>query len=299
VQEVSTPPLSELTPQGARDVSKLFEDMFPWQPPANVAARDVTIPVAGATIPARVFSPEDTGKGRLPVLIYFHGGGWVLGDHADPDIVRTCATLADAAGCVVVSVGYRLAPESKFPTAIEDAYASLVWVAQNAATLGGDGSKIAVSGDSAGGNLAAVVSLMARDRKGPTIALQVLVYPVTNHSFETGSYKSCGAGYGLATEEMMWFWDHYLRNPSDGENAYASPVCAAVLAGLPPAVVLTAEYDPLRDEGEDYGMRLKQAGVPTKVLRYHGMIHGFFTLPFGGEGRKDVAEALRDAFAAT
>jgi acetyl esterase len=273
--------------------------MFPWQAPAGVSARDVTIPVPGASIPARVFSPAGAKEGRLPILIYFHGGGWVLGDHADPDIVRTCETLADAAGCIVVSVGYRLAPENKFPTAIEDAYASLVWVAQNAASLGGDSSKVAVSGDSAGGNLAAVVSLMARDRRGPGIALQVLVYPVTNHSFTSGSYRDCGAGYGLATEEMKWFWDHYLRSPADGENAYASPVRAAVLAGLPPAFVLTAEYDPLRDEGEDYGMRLKQAGVPTKVVRYQGMIHGFFTLPFGGEGRRDVAEALREAFRAS
>jgi acetyl esterase len=299
VQEVTTPPLNELTPQGARDVSRLFEDMFPWQAPANVGTRDVTIPVAGASIPAKVFTPAAAAKGRLPILIYFHGGGWVLGDHADPDIVRTCKALADSAGCVVVSVGYRLAPEYKFPTGIEDSYASLVWVSQNAALLGGDASKVAVAGDSAGGNIAAVVCMMARDRKGPSIALQILVYPVTDHSFKTESYKSCGAGYGLATEEMMWFWDHYLRSPSDGESGYASPVRAAVLAGLPPAMVLTAEYDPLRDEGEDYAMRLKQADVPTKVLRYQGMVHGFFTLPFGGEGRRDAAEAIREAFKIT
>jgi acetyl esterase len=296
VVEMSTPPLTELTPRGAREVNRRLEKTFVWDAGVEVGARDATIPGPGPRIPVRIFTPERGEKSNLPVLVYFHGGGWVVGGQSDLDVESTCKFLVDGAGCVVVSVGYRLAPESKFPAAVEDAYATLLWVAANAGELNGDAKRIAVGGDSAGGNIAAAVCLMARDRDGPDIVFQLLVYPVTDHSFETESYRTCGEGYGLATEEMKWFWNHYLRTPADGENGYASPLRARDLRGLPPALVLTAECDPLRDEGEAYGHRLEEAGVPAKIVRYEGAIHGFFTLPFGGKGRAEAAKELRRAF---
>jgi acetyl esterase len=311
VAETSTPPLAGLTAAQAREVSKVFEEMFPWDPRAEVEARDAAVPLGGrspgspsppsGSIPVRIIVPKgpaspSSSPPLLPVLVYFHGGGWVLGDHADPDIVRTCSYLAAAAGCAVVSVGYRLAPEHRFPTPAEDAYAALLWVSDHAGELGFDPSRIAVGGDSAGGNLAAVVSLMARDRGGPRPVHQMLVYPVIDHSFETESYRTCGDGYGLATEEMRWFWDHYLRSPADGGDPYASPIRAKDLSGLPPAFVFTAGYDPLRDEGEAYGARLRASGVPTVVSRHDGTIHGCFTLPFGDRARAEAAAELRRAF---
>jgi acetyl esterase len=296
VKEINTPPIDELTPQGARDVAKLFERLAWWDAHVPVEIRDMTIPGERSPLPARVFTPEDGGKGPLPVLVYFHGGGFVLGGHADPEINSTCSFLADAVPCVVVSVGYRLAPEHKFPAAVEDAYAALRWVSESGHQLHADGSRIAVGGDSAGGNIAAVVSLMARDRRGPRIALQVLVYPVIDHSFETASYRELGEGYGLSTAEMRWYWNHYLTTHEDGKKPYASPLREENLAGLPPALVIVAGYDPLKDEAEAYGVRLEQAGVPTAIVRYDGAIHGFFTLPFGGKGRLDAATELRKAF---
>jgi acetyl esterase len=295
VLEVTTPPLTELDAEGARRASVAYEGMFPWDPKADVTFSDIEIPGGAGTIPARVFVPRARPASPMPVLIYFHGGGFVLGSHVDTDICSLCGYLAEQAGCAVVSVGYRLAPESRFPAAVEDAYSSLLWVAGNPSALGIDPERIAVGGDSAGGNIAAVLSLMSRDREGPAIRFQLLIYPVTDHSFETESYRTCGSGYGLATEEMRWFWAHYLRAPFEGANAYASPLRARSLAGLPPALVITAEFDPLRDEGEAYGKRLRDAGVAAEVVRYDGTIHAFVTLPFGGAGRRHAAAALRTA----
>ena len=298
VKEINTPPIDRLTPQGARDVAKLFEKISSWDPHVKVDILDMTIPGPASPIPVRVFTPADRpGKmTKLPGLIYFHGGGFVLGGHADPEINSTCSFLADAAQCVVISVGYRLAPEHKFPAAVEDAYAALLWVAENGPQLNADPSRVAVGGDSAGGNIAAVVSLMARDMRGPPIALQVLVYPVMDYSFDTASYREFGEGYGLATEEMKWYWNHYLAAAEDGKKPYASPLREQDLRGLPRALVIVAGYDPLKDEAESYGVRLGQAGVPTRIVRYDGAIHGFFTLPFGGKGRFDAAAELRKAF---
>jgi acetyl esterase len=230
--------------------------------------------------------------------VYFHGGGWVTGnvDAYDP----TCRSLANAAGCVVVSVDYRLAPEHKFPAAPEDCYAAVQWVAASAAEFGGDPSRLAVGGDSAGGNLAAVVSHMARDRGGPPLAFQLLVYPVTDHHFGTVSYQQNGDGYLLTRDSMVWFWNHYLEKEADGTSPLASPLRCTNLANLPPAFVITAEFDPLRDEGEAYGKCLTSAGVATTVKRYDGMIHGFFSLGVFDQGRqaiKDAAAALQNAFA--
>jgi acetyl esterase len=208
------------------------------------------------------------------LLVYFHGGGWVLGGIETHDGV--CRELANAAGCVVVSVDYRLAPEHKFPAAVEDCYAATQWAAAHAGDLGADARRLAVGGDSAGGNLAAVVSQMAPDRGGPPIVFELLVYPVTTAAFDTPSYRDNAEGYLLTAGDMRWFWNHYLNGPADADNPYASPLRATRLAGLPPALVITAEFDPLRDEGEQYAQRLEEAGVPTRLIRYDGMIHGFF-----------------------
>src|SRR5881397_1593802 len=207
---------------------------------ARVESR--TVPGPRGEIPVRVYTPE--GCAPFPVLVYFHGGGWVTGSLETHD--GLCRHLANAAGAVVASVDYRLAPEHPFPASGEDAYAATRWVAANAAVIGGDAKRIAVGGDSAGGNLAAVVSLMARDRGGPAIALQLLVYPVTNHAYDTASYRENADGYLLTRDSMVWFWNHYLRSDRDGADPYASPLRAPNLAGLPPAVVVTAEFDPLR-----------------------------------------------------
>ncbi|BAD41110.1 alpha/beta hydrolase [Symbiobacterium thermophilum] len=295
--EAGGPALNELSPADAR---KMTEQMAAFggdaEPVAGVVDR--TVPGPAGKIPVRIYTPA--GEGPFPVLLYFHGGGWVLGS---PDTVHaTCALLANRAGAVVVSVDYRLAPEHKFPAAAEDCYAATVWVAENARTIGGDPRRIAVAGDSAGGNLAAVVSLMARDKGYPDLAYQVLIYPVTDHNFDTPSYRENGNDYFLTTAMMQWFWDHYIRSEADGRDWRASPLQAADVSGLPPAFVITAEYDPLRDEGEAYARKLIEAGSAVTVKRYLGQIHGFCTLlgamPAGRQALEDAAAHLRLAFAA-
>jgi acetyl esterase len=286
--------LTSLTPQQARDQMAAMRPDLPVEPVARV--EDLSAAGPAGDIPLRLYAPaSDT---PLPVLVYFHGGGWVIGDIESHD--PTCRSLANVAGCAVISVDYRLAPEAKFPAAAEDAYAATVWVRDNAARLGLDPSRLAVGGDSAGGNLAAVVSLMARDRGAPPIDFQLLVYPVTDHSYETASYVENATGYLLTRESMEWFWNHYISSPEDSTNPYASPLRATDLAGLPPALVITAEFDPLRDEGEAYATRLREAGVPTTCTRYDGMIHGFFGMGAAIERANDAvaeaATALRAAF---
>ena len=266
--------------------------------PEVAKVEDRTIPGVGTGIPVRIYTPE--GSGPFPVLAWYHGGGWVVGNLETAD--GTARHLAVRAGCVVVSVDYRLAPEAKFPAAADDCYAATQWIAQNASSINVDPSKIAVGGDSAGGNLGAVVSLMAKDRGGPAIALQLLVYPVTVLDFSTDSYRENAEGYGLTTVAMKWYWDHYVSSEQDGSNPYAAPMAAKDLSGLPPALVITAEFDPLRDEGEAYGHRLEQAGVPTTCTRYDGMIHGFFGMPTvvdkGKQAITEASAALKQAFAA-
>lgn len=236
------------------------------------AVEDREIPGPDGTIPVRVYRPA--ADGLLPLLVYFHGGGWTVGDIDSHDNV--CRALARRTPCVVVSVDYRLAPEHKFPAAAEDCYAATKWSAAHARELGGDPKRISIGGDSAGGNLSAVVALMARDHGGPPLRHQLLVYPVTDARCDSHSYVENADGYFLTRTMMTWFWNHYLASPDDGESPLASPMRADSLAGLPPALVITAEFDPLRDEGEGYGARLQAAGVPTTVTRYDGMLHGFF-----------------------
>jgi acetyl esterase len=211
-----------------------------------------------------------------PALVYLHGGGWVIGSLDSYD--ATCRELAEGAGCVVVSVDYRLAPEHRYPAAPQDCFAAVKWVAANAGSLGADARRLAVGGDSAGGNLSAVVAQMARDQGGPAIRFQLLIYPVTDADFTRRSYVDNAEGYLLTTASMHWFWDHYLPEREKRAEPYACPLRAADLAGLPPAWVCTAEFDPLRDEGEAYAKRLQHAGVSTTLTRFDGLIHGFISM---------------------
>ncbi len=259
---------------------------------------DRTIPGPGGELPVRVYRP---GEDRpLPLLVWFHGGGWTIGSLDTHD--NTCRSLANGVGCVVVSVDYRLAPEHKFPAAVEDALAAMQWVADHGADVGGDPARLAVGGDSAGGNLAAVVSLLARDAGTPDLAFQLLVYPVTDHELESASRRENATGYFLELESMRWFYNQYLNDENDSADWRFSPVRAAALTGLPPAFVLTAEFDPLRDQGELYARRLEAAGVPVELRRYDGVVHGFFGMREFIEPAQqafdDVTKALREALGA-
>ncbi len=290
------PPLHTLSVPDARALMVALAGMSGTSgvPLAKVANR--TIPGNGGPIPVRVYTPE--GSDPFPLLVYYHGGGWVIGNLDTHDSV--CRELAHGTECVVVSVDYRLAPEHRFPAAADDCYTALQWVAAHAAEIGGDPKRIAVAGDSAGGNLACVTALKARDKGAPALVFQLPVYPVTDYSCDTPSYHENATGYLLEADAMAWFWGHYLGRESDGESSYASPLRADDLRGLPPALVITAEFDPLRDEGEAYAKRLTDAGVPTRLRRFDGMIHGFFGMSaIMDQAKTAVAEscaALREAF---
>ncbi len=266
--------------------------------PEVASVSDHLAPGPHGDVPVRVYVPATDDGGPLPVCMWFHGGGWVIGSVATND--ATCRALANASGAIVVSVDYRLAPEHKFPVPFDDSYAATVWAAENAASLGGDPSRLAVAGASAGGNLATTIALRARDENGPALVHQALIYPVTDRDYSRSSYKENGEGYGLSYASMVWFWDCYLSNEADGESPYVAPMLAEDLSGLPSAFVLTCEFDPLRDEGEAYAKRLQEAGVPTKHSRYDGMIHAFFNagIPFTRtwDAINETAGELRKAF---
>ncbi len=293
------PPLDTLTPDVIRaaiqaQVAQAAEQGAP-EPVAQV--NDRAIPGPAGEIPVRVYTPE--GDGPFPLLVYVHGGGWVICTLDTHD--GLCRSLANQAGCVVVSVDYRLAPEHPFPAAPEDCYAATQWVAAHATTLNGDATRVAVGGDSAGGNLAAVVALLARERGGPPLVFQLLIYPATDLRMGSPSIEENAEGYGLTKRDMLWFRGHYLRSEADATDPLASPLLAPDLRGVPPALIITAEYDPLRDEGERYGARLREAGVPVTISRYDGMIHGFTGMgAVMDQGTRSVAEcahALRAAYA--
>lgn len=266
--------------------------------PAESVAKveEYKIPVKNGEIKARIYTPE--GQGAFHIFIYLHGGGWVMGDLEIAD--SPCRSIANRAECIVVSVDYRLAPEYKFPTPLEDCYAAAKWVANHAEEWNGDPAKIAIGGDSAGGNLAAAVTLMARDLGGPTFMSQVLIYPVTALTFSTPSYRKNGKGYFLTYESMAWFTKHYLAEEEDRLNAYAAPLLAEDFNDLPPALIITAEYDPLRDEGFAYADRLDNAEVPVVFTCYEGMIHGFFwmagIMDKGKQAIGQVANYLKSSF---
>jgi acetyl esterase len=257
-----------------------------------------TIPGPDGPIPVRIYTP--TGSGPHPLLVFFHGGGFVICSLDSHD--GLCRALANEAACVVMSVDYRLAPEAKFPAAPEDCYAATCWAVAHAGEIGADPARVAIGGDSAGGNLTAVTALMARDRGGPALACQLLIYPVTDYAFDTGSYTENAEGYMLTRAAMRWFWGHYLDSESDGTNPLASPLRATDLSDLPPAFVITAEFDPLRDEGEAYAARLREAGVSVELVRHDGMFHGFVSmfaiLDQGKQALANASQQLRSAFAA-
>lgn len=239
----------------------------PFEDVAEV--RDVVIDDG---LPARLYRPA---AGTLPLVVYFHGGGWVVGSVAISD--PFCRALSNASRCALLSVEYRLAPEHRYPAAAVDAYAAVRWSAAHAADLGIDARRIAVAGSSAGGNLAAVATLMAREQAGPTVAAQLLHVPVTDHDFDTPSYRAYAMGYGLTRAAMRWFWDHYLPDAGRRSEPHASPLRARDLVALPPAIVVTAECDPLHDEGRAYAERLRAAGVAVRSLDYAGMVHAFMS----------------------
>ncbi len=285
------PPLESQDPIEARNSRLEPMKLLGGEPDALGHVENLTVPGPGGEVPVRVYASERGGL--RPALIYFNGGGFVFGNLDTHDAV--CRALAKESGAVVISVDYRLSPEHKFPAAVEDAHAVTVWVAANAERLGVDARHIAVGGDSAGGNLATVVAMRCRDAGGPALASQVLLYPVTDFSsFETGSHRELGEGYFLTRAAMQWFTGHYLASAELARHPEVSPLLAADLRGLPPSLVITAEFDPLRDEGEAYAERLRQAGVPVTMNRYPGMIHGFVSMRgvLAG-GRRAIQEAAQ------
>jgi len=294
VIKAGRPAYHTLSPKDARQLYKDTRAASTPTPPEIGAVRDML----ADTIPVRVYRPVGAAAdAALPALVYFHGGGWVIGDMDTHDVL--CRQLTAEAGIVVVNVDYRLAPEAKFPAAADDAWAATKWVAANAGKLGIDPARLAVGGDSAGGNLAAVVALMARDAGAPALKLQVLLYPVTQIGTETRSYRDFADGYLLTRDAMLWFFDQYLPSKAAGADWRVSPMNAASLAGVAPAVVVTAGFDPLRDEGEAYAQKLRDAGVTVDYVCYGGMIHGF--VPMGrlidtaNRAVSHVAASLRQA----
>ena len=259
---------------------------------------DRFVPHDDSPVPIRVYRPS--GRGPFPVLVYFFGGGWTLGTIDTSDAI--CRRLTNAAGCVTVAVGYRLAPEHRFPTAVHDCHAAVRWIAEHGAELDGDTARLAVAGDSSGGNLAAAVTLLSR-ADGPPITAQVLVYPATDQLSDSDSLRENNDPVFFNARSVAWYRSHYLKHPADASDPLASPLRAPDLQGLPPALVITAEHDPLRDEGEQYARRLGDDGVPVRLSRYPGMIHGFFamsgTLAGGRQAMHEVAEYLRDSLAPT
>jgi acetyl esterase len=258
---------------------------------AGVTERRIDGP--GGPLAVRLYTPH--GKGPFPLMVFFHGSGFVLCSLDTHD--GMCRNLAAGIGCVVASVDYRLAPEHKFPAGPDDCLAATRWLAAHAAEFGADPARLMVAGDSAGGNMAAVTALRLRDEGGPAPCGQMLLYPVTDyHTPGTASYVQNGEGYGLTRNTMEWFWNHYLDNPAEADNPHASPLRAASLAHLPPAYVVSAEYDPLRDEAEQYGERLREHGVPVEIVRCAGMNHGFLFW-VGIVGGADTAMAAACAWA--
>ncbi|WP_213774487.1 alpha/beta hydrolase [Bradyrhizobium sp. dw_78] len=277
-QEAGRPPYETVSPVEARELYLKGRAVTNPEPPELKSVEPLAIPAPHGSIPARVYTPLRLRQagGLAPCLIYFHGGGWVIGNLDSHDVV--CRRLADEGRLIMVSVDYRLAPEHKFPAAADDAIAATKWIAANAKQLGIDAARLSVGGDSAGGNLAAVVAIAARDGDGPAIAGQVLIYPAVDFAMTHPSHSEPETSVLLTHSVMRWFRDHYLNGAADIHDWRASPAKAETRAGLPPAYVLTAGADPLRDEGNEYAVRLRKAGVPVTHRTFPGQFHGFFTM---------------------
>ena len=277
-QEAGRPPYETVSPAEARELYLKGRVVSNPEPPELASVEPLTIPSPAGSIPARIYTPTRLRKvnGLAPGLVFFHGGGWVIGDLVSHDVV--CRKLADEGELMVVSVDYRLAPEHKFPAAVDDAIASTKWIADNAKQFGIDASRLMIGGDSAGGNLAAVVAISARDGNGPDIAGQVLIYPAIDFAMTHPSHKEPETSILLTHSVIRWFRDHYLNGAADVGDWRASPARAGTLIGLPPAYVLTAGADPLRDEGDEYARRLMEAGVAVTHRTFPGQFHGFFTM---------------------
>lgn len=268
------PPLEQFTPEVVRELLRQYP--APVLAPPIHAVRDLRLPGAQADLLVRLYTPS--AARNLPLIVFFHGGGFVICNVDMYDDM--CKLLANSSGCAVASVDYRLAPEAPFPAPLEDCYAALKGLAAQGERLGIDPTRLAVAGDSAGGNLATATALLARDREGPTLRYQGLLYPFLDPECASASAETLGTGgYLLTRNTMQWFWDHYLKSPADRTNPLAAPL-RAKLSGLPAATVATAEFDPMRDEGEAYADRLRGAGVAVTGRRYLGMIHGFASMPY-------------------
>ena len=299
LEDSGLPPLDEMSVADARATFEAVVNDCGIKPEPVANITDRTIPGPGGDIPIRIYTPE--GGGVFPIIVYFHGGGWVIGNL---EVVHgPCTLLANRAQAVVVSVDYRKGPEHPFPAAVDDAFAATKWVADSASLLSGDSQRIAVAGDSAGGNLSAVVALMARDAGYPQVTYQMLFYPATDAARETASYRENSEGHFLTGNLIKWFGQHYLGDDADVTDWRISPLLVADVTGVAPAHVITAEFDPLRDEGEAYAERLREAGIMATVERYDGQIHGFSASLAGvmDQGRKsleDAGQKLRDALQA-
>ncbi len=287
------PDFSLLTAAQYRQFADNMMPPIPGEPMAEV--RDLRVAGADGELDARLYRSLD--EPNLPLLVFFHGGGFVFGTLDTHD--NLCRALAKQSGAVVVSIAYRLAPETKYPAAPLDCYSATCWLVEQAQALGCDASRVALAGDSAGANLALAVSRLAAERKGPRISYQCLFYPVTDARCASASYQEFAEGYFLTREMMQWFWQQYLVRPEQAEEALASPLLAEDLDSLPPTTLITAEFDPLRDEGEALAERLQQAGVATRLQRYDGMIHGFVSMaPFVERAAEALAAAAADLRAA-
>jgi acetyl esterase/lipase len=277
-QEAGRPPYETVSPAEARELYLAARFVSNPEPPELKSVQPLAIPAPHGSIPARIYTPLKLrqANGLAPCLVFFHGGGWVIGNLDSHDVA--CRKLADEGQLIVIAVDYRLAPEHKFPAAVDDAIAATKWIAGNANELGIDASRLSVGGDSAGGNLAAVVAISARDGNGPAIAGQLLIYPATEAARTHPSHSEPETSILLTHSVTRWFYDQYLNGTVDVDDWRASPARVKSLTGLPPAYVLTVGADPLRDEGDEYAKRLKEAGVPVTYRSFPGQFHGFFTM---------------------
>ncbi|MBV9713638.1 MAG: alpha/beta hydrolase [Ktedonobacteraceae bacterium] len=300
-QNIQSDPMEVLARQRAntslQDIKRMLETLN-IQLESVAYIEDRVIPGPAGDIPIRLYTPH--GAGPFPILVFFHGGGWIAGNLETHDPI--CRSVCHAAGCLVLSVDNRLAPEHKFPAGVQDCYAATCWMATHATQFNADPTRIAVAGDSAGGNFAAAVAQMSRDQGGPALVFQLLLWPPMGFRLTTASWKEYNGYMGMTSQAFTIVRDLYLNSEEEQKHPYAAPLLARNLHGLPPALIITAECDPLRDGGEQYGQRLSEAGVPVTVSRYDGMLHGFMHMKTVVPDRADqalaeVGDALRRVFA--